>query len=422
MKIKIAFICYYSNKELRSILKQRIPWWEKLGRKLMHATPPILSDHGIWNVNAIKEFEKFDDLEVHVITPQKFINRDDFCFELRGVYYHIFRDEDSYFSSRLKRLLHIEKRGEYLKNRKYIKFTIDSIHPQIVHLVGAENTFYSQSLFDIPRKLPTILQLQTLLNDPIFYKGYYMSKDNYNYSAGIERKLLFTATYIATRAEKYKRIIKENINPNVQFLDFSLALNEPVDLEERKIEYDFVYFAKSLAKAIDYAIESFAIAYKQYPHITLDVVGGCPPALMDEILDRIKELGIEQAVKFEGELPTHDDVIRQIRKARYALLPVKISLTTGTIREAMANGLPVITTDTGELGTQKLNSEKECVLLSPKGDHEAMAQNMILLMNDKEIFEKLKKNAGERASAMRSNSRIVNEWHDSYLRILQRDF
>ncbi len=417
MKTKIAFICYYSNKELRSILHQNIPLWEKIGRKIMHVTPPKLSDHGVWNANAIEEFEKFDDLEVHVISPQKFIKQRDYCFELRGIHYHIFRDEDSFLFSRIKRIFHIEKHGEYRENRAYIKRTIEEIQPQVVHLVGAENTFYSQALLDVPKSIPTIIQLQTLINDPIFFENYFMSKEGYDYTAKIERELLQNATYVATRAEKWENIIQKDINSEAQILHFSLALNEPVDLGERKIKFDFVYFAKSLAKAIDYAIESFAIAYKQRPNITLDIVGCCPPDLLQQIKNRLKELGIEHAVTFEGELPTHEDVIKQIRKSRFALLPVKISLTTGTIRESMANGLPVITTDTGALGTQKLNQEKECVLLSPSGDHEAMANNMIRLMDDPKLEEQLKRNGGERAQAMRTNYNVVKEWHDAYLEI-----
>jgi len=420
-KLKIAYICYYSNAELRKILHQHIPWWESFGRRIMHISPPKLVDHGIWNENAIREIEKYDDLEVHVINPQKFISQNDICFELRGIHYHIFRDEDSFLSMRIKTALRLNKRGAYSKNREFIRRTIESIKPQIVHVMGAENTFYSQSLLDVPKSIPTIIQLDTLINDPIFFENYFMSKEGYDYVAGVERELLQKANYVATKAKKYIKIIKEHIHPNVHILELGLPLAEPVDLEKRSTQYDFVYFAKILAKAIDYAIESFAIAYKKHPNITLDVVGSCPPSLLEEIKGRIKELGIEHAVFFEGELPTHKDVIKQIRKARFALLPVKISLTTGTIREAMANGLPVITTDTGELGTQKLNDKKECVLLSPKGDHEAMANNMIRLLNNPLLVENLIKNAGEKAHSIRSNAMVVKDWHDTYLKIAAKN-
>lgn len=418
-KIKIAFICYYSNEELRRILHQRIPWWEKYGRKLMHISPPKLSDHGVWNENAIKEFEAYEDIEVSVILPQKFISKKEVQFELRGIHYYVFRDEDSYFSSRVKRMFCRRKKKEYHQNREIIKSLLKEVTPDIVHVVGAENAFYSLSLLDVPSSVPTIIQLQTLINDPGFFQNYFMSADSYKYATEIERRILQKSTYIATRARKYINVIKESIKSDATFLDFSLALNEPVNIEKRQTTYTFVYFAKIIAKAVDYAIESFAIAHKKHPEITLDVIGSCPPDLMKSLKNRIHELGIQDFVIFEGELPTHADVIKQIRKSRFALLPVKISLTTGTIREAMANGLPVVTSDTGELGTQQLNKDKECVLLSAKGDHEAMAENMMKLLESPETERKLIQNASERAANLRTNAQVVSEWVETYRTIIK---
>ena len=48
-------------------------------------------------------------------------------------------------------------------------------------------------------------------------------------------------------------------------------------------------------------------------------------------LEMDNNFGIKDAVTFEGMLPTHDDVIAQIRKSRFALLPLRIDLTSGTI-------------------------------------------------------------------------------------------
>ena len=51
----------------------------------------------------------------------------------------------------------------------------------------------------------------------------------------------------------------------------------------------------------------------------------------------------------------------------------------------MAYGLPVITTITP--GTPKLNDNRESVLLSPIGNHQAMADNMIKLLENKDLVE-----------------------------------
>jgi len=85
----------------------------------------------------------------------------------------------------------------------------------------------------------------------------------------------------------------------------------------------------------------------------------------------------------------------------------------------MANGLPVVTSDTGELGTQQLNKDKECVLLSAKGDHEAMAENMMKLLESPETERKLIQNASERAANLRTNAQVVSEWVETYRTIIK---
>ena len=134
--------------------------------------------------------------------------------------------------------------------------------------------------------------------------------------------------------------------------------------------------------------------------------------MKERLEKRINELGIADSITFEGKLPTHEDVICQIRKSRFALLPLKIDLVSGTIREAHANGLPVVTTITP--ATPDLNKKYETVLLSKTGDHAAMANNMLRLVKDPEYAEMLRKNGLHLASERVSNREIVQKWIECY--------
>ena len=64
---------------------------------------------------------------------------------------------------------------------------------------------------------------------------------------------------------------------------------------------------------------------------------------------------------------------------------------SSTIREAMACDLPVITTITKD-GTTLINEKRETVLLSEIGDNKALAQNMLRVMGDKELADKMIEN------------------------------
>ncbi len=417
--IKVAIICTFSNQSVRERLTYKIPWWEKLGKRLMGKKVNPTTDLAIWISNAIHEFEKrTKDVDLHVIAPAEFIDKDT-KFELNGIHYFFFNDEQTTLRGRLSKVLKLKSGRQFLRNRDRIMKYLVVIQPQIVHVVGAENPQYSLSLLDIPSHTPTILSLQTLLSDDVFLNNYPISRDRYDYLHSVEISLLKKTDYIASGAEKYRKIVREII-PDAKILSFPLPLAETVNHEVVQKRYDFVYFARNISKAVADAIECFALAYNENPSITLDIIGEYSLSEKNNLDNRIKELSIQDNVFFEGLLPTHDDVIKQMRKSRIALLPVRVDLIPGTIREAMANGLPVLTTDTGELGTQRLNTDAECALITPIGDYKLMAANMIRILNDSDLEDALKTNGYNRAEKLNSNRVIVGDWIDAYYNIVNQ--
>ena len=419
LTMKIALICSFSNALVREYLDIKIPpiihWLYKVVRG---HEPYTTTDYGVWNTNAIKEFEKRNEVELHVITPCSFLKNTVQEFDINGIHYHFFRDESSTFSKMVCKQLFKPTYDEYKRNRHVVKILIDEIKPDIVQLMGAENPQYSLALLDVPKDIPTIVQLQTLLNDPDFKGNFPIDEASYQYLAKVELDVLLHADYIGTKATKFINIIKQKLKPYAIILNTSLALGESEQMSSQETCYDFVYFAADISKSCDLALEAFGLAYQQNPTISLDIVGGYTEGYKSELDAIIERHGIGDAVTFEGRLATHDDVINQIRKARFALLPLKIDLVSGTIREAMSNGLPVVTTDTGELGTQILNIDCQCALISKKSDHQALADNMIRLLNDNALAETLRQNAYKRQREKFNNEAVISGYIDAYKHVL----
>ena len=167
------------------------------------------------------------------------------------------------------------------------------------------------------------------------------------------------------------------------------------------------------------ALEAFGLAHEKHPDIRLDIIGNCSEeykAFLDKIIEKYD---ISDYVFFEGKLPSHEDVLCQIRKSRFALLPLKIDLVSGTIRESMANGLPVLTTITQ--GTPILNKDYPCALLSEIGDHQSLADNMCRLLEDDSFAKTLKENGYKKAGSRISNTEIISQWMKEYHKILNVD-
>lgn len=419
--MKIVMLCSFSNALVRERLDVRISkviQW--LYKKATGHIPFTTSDYGVWNTNAIKEFEKIDEVELHVISPCSFLKVTVQEFDVHGIHYHFFCDESSSLIRMVYKKVFRPTNIEYKRNRRIVKKLIDKIKPDVVHLIGAENPQYALALLDVPSNIPTIAQLQTLLNDPEFKDNFPIDETTYHYLSSVERRILLRANYIGTRAAKFIDIIKTCIKPYANIIDTTLAVGEEIKPTSQKKYYDFVFFAADISKSCDLALEAFGLAYQQNSSMTLDIVGGYTEGYKNQLDEIIKRYGIEKAVTFEGRLATHDDVINQIRKAKFALLPLKIDLTSGTIREAMSNGLPVITTDTGTLGTQQLNKDYQCAMISPKTDCQSMADDIIKLLNDENLAETLRHNGYRQQSEVYNNEAVVREYVEAYKTIISK--
>lgn len=412
-KIKVVWICSMSNSAIRERLK--FYKWTPMAilRRLMNRMQTY--DLHIWNSNGIEIFEKFEDCELHIISPHDYLSSVQ-EFTINNVHYHFINNVKDSFLDFINRSVFKKVRTDFSRNAKLINKIVEKINPDIIHVIGAENPEYSQAAINAKKDIPMIVSLQTLLADPIFLKNRPWFKDKEAYRVETEAEVLKCADYIGTKSEHFRTIIRKKIAPDAKFLDMVLAVGEDVSISNNEKEYDFVYFAKDISKAVDSAIEAFALAVAEHPKITLHIVGGYGGGYIEPLKARIKELGIEQSVDFTGKLETHDDVINEIEKARFALLPVKADLVSGTIREAMAHGIPVVTTITP--ATPKLNEERESILLSEKGDFKAMADNMCRLLTEEGLADRLQKNAAETVKERYSNDAAMKQWRKCYYDVL----
>lgn len=438
-KVKVVWVCHLMNPKIGKHLPQTLSTGRRIklafAKILLSLIPnsryslksgitklcdklskPVPTEFAIWNTNGINELKKRHDVELHIVAPLYWISRKGLCYEEDGVNYHFFRNQQGSFVYLIWREVYKLIKGKGLcisTNRNRIVKYVEQIKPDIIHLIGAENSQYAMSILDYGDNYPVLVQLQTLLNDPDIQT----KTVTYKESAVNESEVLKKAKYIGTIINKWSDIIKKQINPDAIILNTSLAVSEIVSRSQRQIEFDFVYYSYNINKAGDLAIEAFGLAHKQKPSLTLHMIGGYDDVFKKKLDERIAFYGIQDAVTFEGLLPTHDDVLEHAKKAKFALLPIKFDITPSTIREAFSNGLPVITTITS--GTPDLNKNGQCVLLSEVGDHQAMADNIIRLTEDEALAETLAENGYNYMEARVSNKQVADTWVEAYKAIIE---
>ncbi len=419
-KIKVVWICAFSNSDIRFRLHKKINPLEPFLTKIVKRKYDPGSDSGVWITNGINEIKSRDDVELHIITPYRDLATKVQEFSVDGIYYHFFRDENSGLFHKVIRYIFTRNSCQFKINRKRIRQLISKIKPDVIHVIGAENPFYSLALLDIPKSIPCILQLQALL---ISLTGKVPEERvaNFTYKGEIEIRLIQRADYIGTKAQPFIDYIKKNVKPDVMIVDTTLAMAQIINLNDEKKEYTFVHFASALSttKASDIALKAFIKVHRSHPSITLNMIGNYSDdfkAILDKM---IENNNINDSVFFSGRLPTHEDVIHQIRKASFALLPIKTDIVPNTLHEAMANGLPLLTTETEE-GTTELNKKRESVLISKIGDVDGLAENMIYILDHPDKAEELRQNAAITESEHDNNHNIINHWVDVYKAIIDK--
>lgn len=392
-KIKVAWVCWVSNSEIRESLTFSRNVVDFVLRKIMHK-PRRLDDYTTWVTNGIEEFKHIDDIEIHVISLHSHIDRKLIEFQKAGIFYHFFKSEDdlTVVGKYINKITGKYVSSNYEKNKKTIQDILNRVNPDIIHLFGAESPQYGAFALDVDvEKTPFIVSMQTIMSDPEFIKKYPISEESYVCRAGMERRILEHAKYLSTNVKSYRDFAWKEINPDAVIFNVELFLGEKLRLEECAKKYDFVYFSWNINKAVDLAIEAFAVAKIAHPEIKMLVIGEYEDDFKRQIDARISELGVTESIVFTGKLQTHDDLINKVKQSRFALLPLKIDFITCTIRESMACGLPVVTTITS--GTPTLNENRESVLLSEIGDHEALAANMVRLLESEDLAKTLVDNA-----------------------------
>lgn len=413
-KVKVLWICHFSNENVRSRLNFSTNKIENFLRNLFNKPKSKYSDFANWISSGIVEFEKFkDDVELHVVAPHYGMQQKTENFVINGIYYWFFKPDDDAILKKGVKYFTQSVVSNYKRNRKIIRNIIGSLHPDIIHMYGAENPYYSISALDINiRKYPFLVSLQTLMTHPDFKSKTTVLSTSYDFRSDVEMQILRKALYVGSTVKIYRDFIWENINPNTIFTKTFLGITLDTAHSDQEKVFDFVYFAASINKAADLAIEAFALAHHKEPSITLNIVGGEPISFKKQLVSRINQLGISDSVIFSGKLPTQDDVYQQLAKSRFALLPLKIDTVSGTVREAMFAGLPVVTTFTH--GTPALNEKRESVLISEIGDHEALANNMLKLLASAKFADNIRQNALLTAKERWNNSRNMAELVEAY--------
>ena len=387
-KLKVVWISHFSNKAVRERLplsEMKLKNWIKslLGKQIQHG----YSDLAPWVTNLIKEFEKFDDVELHVVSPFSGLAHFTHEFELKGIFYHFFKPDLPILHTNLPDKFNWGGKPKYLRNRYFAKRFLKKINPDIVNLIGTENPYYSITSLDI-KDFPVYVSAQTVYTNPD-RKKYSDSCLQLNWD--IELMIHKKEKYYGCTGRMHRDLILNN-NPGAIIFKMFFPIQRPSQVKAVPKIFDFVFFAGlDKKKGIEDVIDALAIVKKDKKNVSLNVVGGCSDAYKEFLLKKIHELNLDENIVFNDYFPLHSDMHQHIVQAHFAVLPVKLDIISGSVIEAILLDLPVVTYKT--TGTPYLNRDSESVLIANIGDINMLARQMLKLLNSQSLAQKLRENA-----------------------------
>lgn len=361
--IRVALVCHFSNAEVRARLK-----WGLRRQGADH-------DFAIWNTEFIKEVSKRDDVELHVISPHWRMRRFTQEFSIGRVRYHFFKPDIPVLNISWAHLFSIDRRTNYWLTRHIVQRWIRKINPDIVNLVGAENPHYSASILGL-KGYPVFVTMQGIYSNPDRFK----TEQEDVWHSRCERLIHAENRYFGLNAEFMKSLIRRDA-PDA-FLFWNRPLNRNICLpkfDNRNKEYDFVFYSRMVAtKGPQDLIKAAAIVHQRFPSVTVRLIGRGNPEFEMKIAALIESLRLQDVIIRSDGYREHDDLMREVQKARCHVLPTYIDTIPCTIFEGLRLGLPFIGYETGDI--PKLNMGEERVLLTRPGDIEGLAANMIRVL------------------------------------------
>lgn len=368
-KIKAVWICHFTNDEMQS----KIPLWRKQ------------SEFAPWIPNMLKGFENRDDIEIHIICPHDYLKKATNLF-IRNIHYHFIPYGIPIWHRHWPGIFLFDVYTNYYFFRLSIKRVINQIKPNLVTLVGAENSYYSSSILDVKNDYPILIIIQGFISQ---MRGAIKLTKATKKRIEVEERILTSFKYYAGEQDSTTYI--STYNPNHVFFKLYGSINEVLALETKDKEkiYDCIYFGTlTKLKGAEDFVKVISEIKTNKPDVKACIVGGGD---IKPLLALANELNCVANIVFMGFIKTQKELFEYVKASKVFLAPPYFERLSMTIRETMFLKVPIVAYATG--GIPYINEFGENIYLVKTGDYQEMARKTLLLLDN----EALRINLSEKA-------------------------
>ncbi len=392
-KLKVLWLCYFSNKEVQDQLKP----WKRIG------------EFAPWISSMITLFENDQDIELHVISQHEWIPGYKH-FVKKGVNYYFINKGIPLIGRHWPGFFRFDVWADLYFTKRIIARIVNKVRPDIIHMQGTENLFCT-SVTQFHKKYPVFITIQGFIHKSLKSNKVEIVR------AKKELELLKMFRHYGYRTKSMgEEILLLNLDAVLHWHNYPMKTIIPVDTDKK---FDLVFFARVCKeKGIEDLLHAVSIIKKDKPDISLCVIGGGKSESFKKLgLD----LGMQNNVFWAGFLPTQDDVHNMASKARISVLPTYHDIISGTILESLLLKIPVVAYDVGSI--HEVNAKDEIIALVEKRNIEQLAEAILYLLNNPEICKRRAEKGYIRAVEMFSHDdgEVRQSLLKAYIEVI-RDF
>lgn len=231
-----------------------------------------------------------------------------------------------------------------------------------------------------------------------------------NFLERFRRKLLKYSDVIVFQTTGARDYFSEKIRNK------SCVIANPIEIPSRQVwsqentekRIAFVGRIDFWQKRPDILINAFKIVHNKYPEYILDVCGS--GSEISKLKELIKDTNLESSVMLHGAV---EDVYKVLLNAEMYVLTSDFEGIPNALLEAMAIGMPVISTDCTPGGAALLIGNDENGLLVNRGDIDGVSDAIIKFIENKE--DACSKGRKARLSMSRFTPKVIIEKWNSIL-------
>lgn len=394
LKLKIVWLCHFVNAEIKNFFNT-----------------PDVKEMAPWINTLINMFRYTGDIELHIVAPNVFTNKN-INIKLKNIYYHFYQHRPSIFPKKIYNLFRIESLTNYYYIKLKVQEIINNINPDLIHLHGAENPYYSAGILPLIEHYPTLVTIQ----------GFIRNTDQNNFITRkrkkIEDEILKKSKYIGVRTKDMTEMV-QRINPNAQLFYHRYGTTKPNYRKENhsSSDFDIIYFARiTKDKGIEDLLKALSLVKKVKEDISLHIIGPVSRSYSNYLNKLVKKLNIQSNIKFLGFMATQEDIYKYAVRAKIYVLPTYYDIIPGTIIESMFMKLPVIAYSVG--GIPELNEKGKAVILVEKNNIDQLSIEIFDLLNDQNKRETMAEYAYNVAVNRFDDTNTVNQIINIYNEIL----